>query len=218
MKMRKILITGASSGIGRCLYDYYGATSQVFGVSRRGPDLFVDLSGNDAIERIRNFFVSYEVDVVILNAGIMPFDDLLADDVYKLNLKFNWNFLNCIDSGEFNMPGDGGCVILNASVSGVVGDVDVVFYAAMKAALINLGMSYAKKLACRNIRVNCISPGFINNTDLVPGSPPPEELLDRVPLGKRSANPEELIPIIDALIDCKYITGQNIVVDGGMSL
>ena len=71
------------------------------------------------------------------------------------------------------------------------------------------------KIAAPHVRVNCISPGFFN-TNLVEGDTP-QELIDQVPM-LREAQPEEIIPVIDMLQKSTYMTGANIVIDGGLSL
>lgn len=211
---KRMLITGASSGIGKALYHYYKSKWEVIGVSRRGPDISIDFKKVDLV--FLNAFGKMAIfDVVVLNAGLMSFDEITDhEDIYRVNFRTIWSSLRMMETNGFKILNPESSVIINASVSGVIGDPDVPFYAAQKAALINLVRSYAKILA--PVRVNCFSPGFFKS-ELVPGDPP-EALLEPVILGKREADPSELFPVVDMLIDCPYITGQNIVVDGGLSL
>src|SRR5688572_22844189 len=141
---RTMLITGASSGA-----LLLSSFDHVVGVSRRGPDIEVDLSERYTVGKIRDGLIKrYKtagVDAVILNAGILDLNetDEVCEKIYQLNFLFNEFFLRtCTDVMDA-----GGCIILNASISGVTGDPDIPFYSAMKAALINLCKSYAKKLA-----------------------------------------------------------------------
>ena len=106
-----------------------------------------------------------------------------------------------------------GQIINIASVSGMKADPDTPLYGALKAGLISLTKSFALRFA-PGIRVNCISPGFFN-TNLVPGDLP-EELRLTIPLGKE-AEPMEIIPVVKMLDESDYITGANIVIDGGLT-
>ena len=94
------------------------------------------------------------------------------------------------------------------------GDPYTPIYAAGKAGIINLTKSLAVRLA-PDIRVNCVSPGFFD-TNLVQGKTP-KQLINQVPM-KREAQPKEIIPVIHMLQESSYITGANIVIDGGLSL
>jgi len=153
-----------------------------------------------------------DIDILVLNAGIMRFDEQEHwSHIYYTNFHCNWEIL--LHARE--LVTQGGCIILNASSCGVLGDAEVPYYAAQKAALINLTKSFAKILLPERIRVNCFSCGFFQ-TNLC-GGPTPQELIDTIPM-KREAHPSEILPIIDALVYCTYITGQNIIVDGGLSL
>ena len=90
-------------------------------------------------------------------------------------------------------------------------------YAAIKGAIINLTKYLASYLGKYNIRVNSISPGGVFNNQ-------PESFVKRysekVVLGKRMANTDDIVGVLISLLSdaSKYITGQNIVVDGGWSL
>lgn len=107
---------------------------------------------------------------------------------------------------------DGSCIINIASISGMIAEPELPVYAASKAAVLSLTKSLARLYAPR-VRVNAISPGFYN-TNLVEGPTPPE-LLEKVPM-KYESNPEELYPIVAMIYQTKYMTGANIVVDGGL--
>jgi len=215
--MGMMVITGASKGIGRALWDHYRMASGFegcVGVSRSGPDHVEDMRDNPKEVWDRILQVAIEDTVVVLNAGIMllPESEGRAGDLYDTNLWAPLGFLRLLERGQYPFVSS---VILIGSVAGVIGDEEVPIYAAYKAAIINATRSYARILVDQKVRVNCISPGLFD-TSLVVGDPP-RELIDKIPM-KRAADPNELIPVVDMLINCQYITGQNIIVDGGLSL
>jgi 3-oxoacyl-[acyl-carrier protein] reductase len=111
-----------------------------------------------------------------------------------------------------------GRIINVASVVGMVGNKGQSNYAASKGGLIALTKSAAKELASRNIRVNAVAPGFIE-TDMTAGLSPQarEALSAQIALG-RLGTPEDVAAAVAFLASdaASYITGQVIVVDGGM--
>jgi 3-oxoacyl-[acyl-carrier protein] reductase len=118
------------------------------------------------------------------------------------------------------MKRKGGRIINISSVVGLIGNKGQANYAASKAGLIGLTKAVAKEYASRNILVNCIAPGYIE-TDMT-GALPPEAsaaLLSAIPLG-RWGQPEEIAGAVLFLASdlARYITGQVLVVDGGMAM
>ena len=201
-----VIITGASSGIGKALYDGLNQLTgyECWGLSTNGPDLFYDVR-----ELPDESIVRGPIDLLINCAGIMPF----AEDKSVMDVNF-WGVWNMIEN-LYPVMGWGGCIINIASVSGVTGEDDLPIYAASKAAVINLTKSLALKYAEHRVRVNAISPGFYKS-NLTP-EPAPQELLDRAPFNYEE-NPETLVPLVDAINKNRFMTGANIVVDGGLSL
>jgi len=111
-----------------------------------------------------------------------------------------------------------GSIINISSVVGVMGNAGQVNYAAAKAGLIGLTKSAAKELAPRGVRVNAVAPGFIE-TQMTADLPKQarDVLLAQIPLGALG-QPEDIATVIRFLAGpgARYITGQVIVVDGGM--
>ena len=204
------IVTGASSGIGRAIYNWLISQEVItWGVSRRGPSLKLDLMDEQDRRNLKGEVG--QVNTLILNHGIMSFrEDIDFNTLFMTNLYSYWRLLN------MDLVGHGGNIILNASVAGVVGDKELTLYAALKAGVINLTKSYAKKLVDNNIRVNCFSCGFFA-TNLAGEGPTPPALIDEIPM-HREAHPIEIIPVIDMLMQTDYMTGRNIIIDGGLSL
>ena len=175
-----------------------------------------------------------KVDVLVCNAGICVLKNFLDDDDFSnrdshihINLKGVWNVTKAVLPGMIS--NGGGSIVIMSSVTGdMVADPGEVAYASTKAALVGFTKAMARELAEKNVRVNAICPGYVR-TPLVEGmakqSDPanPERAIqaiaDAVPM-KRLANPEE-IGELAAFLGCyesSYITGAQIVIDGGSTL
>lgn len=103
---------------------------------------------------------------------------------------------------------------------GLVGNIGQVNYAASKAGIIGMTKALAKEYAARGIRVNAVAPGFIDTemTDVL-SDEIKEEILDKIPL-HTLGQPEDVANMVTFLASdqAKYITGQVIAVDGGMTM
>lgn len=163
------------------------------------------------------------IDILVNNAGITR-DTLLMrmteqqwDEVLNGNLKSAFNFTHAV------MPlmarQRAGSIISLSSVVGIAGNAGQANYAASKAGIIALSTSVAKEMGSRNVRCNCIAPGFID-TDMT--SSLPEELRKEwaktIPL-RRCGTPEEVANVALFLASdlSSYVTGQVIHCCGGMS-
>jgi len=163
------------------------------------------------------------IDILVNNAGITQ-DQLLLrmteedfDRVIEVNLKGSWNFLKAAARGLMKT---GGRAINVSSVVGVTGNAGQANYAASKAGVIGLTRSVAKELAGRGVCVNAVAPGFIE-TDMTADitDAAAEQLQASIPLG-RVGSPEEVAEAVAWLAGPggAYVTGQTIIVDGGLSL
>jgi NAD(P)-dependent dehydrogenase (short-subunit alcohol dehydrogenase family) len=203
------IITGASSGIGKALYNGLALHfDEMVGVGRTGPDICIDV--RDARQYFTTAKWPIRCNLLINCAGIMPFEE--SREVFDVNFWGAYEMIQVLH--ERNLFTKDACIINIASISGIVNDAELPIYSASKAALISLTKSLAKAFA-PDIRVNCISPGLFYPTKLAPGEPP-QALIDKAPL-KCFGNPEELVEVALTIYRTKYMTGANVVVDGGAS-
>lgn len=163
------------------------------------------------------------IDILVNNAGITR-DTLLMrmteqqwDEVLNGNLKSAFNFTHAVVPLMARQRA--GSIISLSSVVGIAGNAGQANYAASKAGIIALSSSVAKEMGSRNVRCNCIAPGFID-TDMT--SSLPEELRKEwaktIPL-RRCGTPEEVANVALFLASdlSSYVTGQVIHCCGGMS-
>lgn len=244
LKDRVALITGASRGIGRAIairLVQEGAHVACFATNQERLDtlareveklgaecltLVGDVADIHTCENIVEQTLQKwgRLDILVNNAGITR-DQLLIkmtekewDDVMNVNLKavaFLTRFaLRPMLKEKY------GRIINMSSVIGLHGQAGQSNYAASKSALIGFTLSVAKEYGSRGITCNAIAPGFIE-TDMTRRLPP--EMSDpnnlRIPLG-RLGKPEDVAGLAAFLAseEASYITGQVIVVDGGMTL
>jgi 3-oxoacyl-[acyl-carrier protein] reductase len=162
------------------------------------------------------------IDILVNNAGLTRDNILLRlsgddwDAVLDANLKGAFHTTRAVIKGM--MKRRGGRIINITSVVGLTGNKGQANYAASKAGLIGFTKSVAKEYASRNILVNCIAPGFIE-TDMTASLPDEARatLLEQIALG-RLGRPEDIAGTVLFMASdlAGYITGQVLVVDGGM--
>lgn len=164
------------------------------------------------------------ISILVNNAGITH-DGLMMryavdewDRVVDTNLRGAFIVSQAVIRGM--MKDRKGSIIHISSIVGLTGNAGQAAYCAAKAGLIGLTKSMAKELASRNIRVNAVAPGYIG-TDMTDEltAEQKEAILKQIPLG-RVGKPEEIAQTVAFLasLDANYITGQTIVVDGGMGM
>lgn len=181
--------------------------------------------------------------ILVLNAGlgrrIRDITDISLqdwDDVIQVNSTSPFILLkSCLDqSGGRMRNAQWGRVILIGSISSKGGGINGCHYAASKGALCSMGMNLARVLAPDNITVNCISPALIRDTGMVPAAQAlPQDLSSKlqgslmsqsdlgtklassIPLG-RLGHPTEVANLVIMLAKTGYMTGQDIVVGGGL--
>jgi len=174
------------------------------------------------VKQTKEYFGGLEI--LINNAGIINDKALIFmqeqdwKSVIDTNLGGVFNLTQAVITGF--MKQKSGHIINIASVSGMIGLARQTNYSASKAGIIGFTKALAKEVAGHNIRVNAVAPGFIE-TDMLKNLKEAQlsALLERIPKG-RFGKPEEVAQAVKFLISesAQYITGQTIVVDGGLSI
>ncbi|MEP6779530.1 MAG: 3-oxoacyl-[acyl-carrier-protein] reductase [Gemmatimonadaceae bacterium] len=240
---RVALVTGSTRGIGRAIAETLAAAGAKVAVSGRdegrtgqvakeiaaatGADVrgfSVDIS--DAaqaaalVDRVEKEFG--QLDILVNNAGLTR-DNLimrLKDDDWDtvINANLRGAFITCRAASRGMMKRRWGRIINIASIVGITGNKGQSNYAASKAGLIGLTKSIAKELASRNVLANVIAPGFID-TDMTSAMTAEAKatLSAGIPL-ERLGTPGDVAGMVAVLASdlASYMTGQVIVVDGGL--
>jgi len=238
------VVTGAGRGIGHAIALKFAAegadvacvsrtaensekiAAEIGGMNRRAWAYAVDVSDaaavNAAVEKI--LADAGRVDILVNNAGITR-DGLLMrmseadwDAVLDTNLKGAFLFTKAFSRAFLKQRS--GRIINVASVVGLIGNAGQANYAASKAGLIGFTKSVARELSSRSITVNALAPGFIA-TDMTAGLNDSlrAELLKNIPLGS-FGQAEDIAEsaLFLASSAARYITGQVLAVDGGMTM
>jgi 3-oxoacyl-[acyl-carrier protein] reductase len=162
------------------------------------------------------------VDILVNNAGI-TMDNLIIkmnpedfDKVININLKGVFNGIKAVF--PVMMRQKSGKIVNMASVIGIIGNISQANYSASKAGVIALTKTTARELAKRGVNVNAVAPGFIKTPMTDKLSPEAQKaILSQIPMEKYGL-PEDVANVVLFLTspESDYITGQTIVVDGGM--
>jgi 3-oxoacyl-[acyl-carrier protein] reductase len=237
---KKVLITGASRGIGRAAAEcFIREGAEVWGIGTKEPaDMeerieraggrlhwtSADLGNLDGLETLIEGLLKEAggFDILLNNAGItkdnLSFRMSLEDWRKVLDVNLSAAFLIARTVGRDMIRRRQGSIINMSSVVGIHGNGGQANYAASKAGLIGLTKSLARETAARGVRVNAIAPGFISSdmTAAMPGAAK-EKMMELIPL-KRAGTPEDIAEAALFLASgaSSYITGQVLAVDGGM--
>ena len=237
-KNKKILITGATGGIGRALVKKFlsldgdilatGTNSEKLELLKKDfpniDTLKFDISNHSKIEEfIENTHTALSgLDVLINNAGVNQ-DNLsirMKEEEWKNVIDINLSSTFFISKNVIKkmLKSKSGKIINITSVVGHTGNIGQANYAASKAGIIAMSKSLALEYGKKNIKVNCVSPGFIMSEMTNKISDEHTELLkSRISLNK-FGNPEDVANTIVFLSSnlSDYITGETIHVNGGM--
>ena len=238
LKNKKILITGATGGIGNSLVEkFYNLESNIVAtgtnedklayLKEKFPKIHIEKFKLDEHQKIDNFIENVEkkldgLEVLINNAGI-TLDNLsirLSEENWKrvLDINLTSTFLMCKASIKKMLRKKYGKIINITSIVGHTGNLGQANYSASKAGIVAFSKSLAIEYAKKNININCVSPGFIKtemtnkiNEDFK------KILINKIPSGDLGTGEDVSNCVVFLASDmARYINGETIHVNGGM--
>jgi len=239
-----VLVTGSTRGIGLGVAEAFAGQgalviiigrnetqAQAVAAQFKAKGLLADGFGCDVTnlasvhETVNKILdIHKRIDILVNNAGItrdnlfLRLDENDWDEVIKVNLKGTFNVTKIV--AKAMLRAKKGKIISIASVIGMTGNIGQANYAASKAGIIAFSKSVAKELAYKNITVNCVAPGYIR-TDMTAkvSEVMQAKVMERIPLS-RFGEVEDVAGVCLFLASpaANYITGQTIVIDGGLTV
>ncbi|NEO85007.1 MAG: SDR family oxidoreductase [Spirulina sp. SIO3F2] len=247
LKDKVAIVTGSASGIGAATAKLFAqegakvviadikaddANKQAAEICDRGGEAIaipVDISDCEQVKALYEQTITAfgKLNILHCNAGVLVVGsaDISDDDSWHKTLAVNLTGqYYCVKYGIPKLKeAGGGAIVITTSISGMMGDPDLMAYDTSKGGLINLTRQLAVDYAKDGIRVNSVSPGWIDtpfNDPVYEMTPLDESSLDAtIPLA-RQGTPEEIAPAVLFLAsdEASYITGHNLVVDGGLTI
>ncbi|WP_319926984.1 SDR family oxidoreductase [Xenorhabdus littoralis] len=235
-----VIITGAGSGIGEATAKRFSQEGATVVLAGRNTDklnrvlselpsdkalvIQTDVADRDSVknmvdETVRNFG---RIDILVNNAGLYVVGDLLSvsqeegDVVLATNLN---GVLNCSYSALPHLLESKGCIVNNASVSGLGGDWGGAHYCAAKGAVVNVTRAMALDYGSQGVRVNAVCPSLVATPMVTRLDDETLKLFDsRISL-QRAGKPSEVAAAIAFLAseDASFINGVNLPIDGGVT-
>jgi cylG protein len=237
--MKVAIVTGGTRGIGRAVSEelmqggykviaiYSSNTKDANEMKTSYPAIDIeqcDISDPKSSQQMVNaIFRRYgSIDCLVNNAGIVRDGYFLMMSEKKWREVIDVNILGVVNMSKnvmriMKLKQTKGKIVNLSSVSGVAGQIGQANYAATKGAVISITKTLAKEFAPDGINVNCVSPGFIE-TDMTKELLSKEDNIEnQIPL-RRFGKPKEVAFLVGFLVSEKadYITGKNIVIDGGL--
>ena len=238
LKNKKVFITGGTAGIGLSILEsLYKLEADIFTIGTNVENLTAVQSNFPKIKTSNFNLENHQkieelvkeakeklggLDIVINNAGITK-DNLairMSDEEWNkvININLTAVFLICKYSIKVMMKQDAGSIINISSIVGHTGNFGQANYSSAKAGIVAMSKSLAKEYAKKNIRINCISPGFIDtkmtkniNEEFK------KKLIENIPMGKLGTGNDIANCALFLASDLSsYITGETIHVNGGM--
>ncbi|KAM3620461.1 uncharacterized protein V6R79_023824 [Siganus canaliculatus] len=233
---RLAVVCGGSRGIGKAVSQLLAQRGCRLAVLSRNKDaasataaslageghvaLSCDVSKEDEVQRTFEAIqkscgnISYLVNAAGINRDALLLRTKSEDMVALLHTNLLGTMLTCRAALRSMLHTQGAAIVNIGSVVGLKGNAGQCVYSASKAGLEGFTRSLAKEVGSRHIRVNLLAPGFIH-TSMTAGLK--EDGMRFIPLG-RFGEPEEVAQAVLFLLESTYITGQVLVVDGGLQL
>ncbi|WP_165839492.1 SDR family NAD(P)-dependent oxidoreductase [Rhodococcus sp. Eu-32] len=240
---RSAFVTGAGSGVGRAVavrYAAAGARVHAFDVDPAGLEETVRMASDSSITpfvgdvrdpaslraAVDVATRSGPIDVLAAIAGVsrsallLDMSDEDRDFVFDVNVKGVWNSVKAVLPSMLDAP-TGGRILVCGSVECILGGASLAAYVASKHAVLGLVKSLALELAKTSITVNAISPAGVD-TAMLRKIVPPEDMdhIARTTPIDRLVSPDEIAAFFEFVAgpETGYMTGENVVIDGGLKL
>lgn len=246
LKGKNIIITGGSSGLGRACAikcTEAGANVHLLGrnidalselcMSMQGHNTYhkADMRNPDDFAAIISNIVTEcgTIDGLVYSAGYQKTSSLSATNtsdylgMYMVNTVSAFELCRIISKRQFH-SGSGASLVLISSVMSVVASAGLTAYCASKAAMVSGARAMALELAKKGIRVNCISPGHIQDTPMMDelfcdlSETEREGIIKEYPMGLGKSHDVAAMCLHLLSADSKWVNGQNFVLDGGYSI